>query len=183
MSDDLEYGPAMLALKESQRAFVNALLQQSEQNYTRAYMSAYPDASYDTANVNGIRLAHNSKILDALHEEAGNRLRSAALLGASVIRQIANDPTHKDQLKAATTLLNRIGLHERTEHKVTVERPTDDVEIIQRIVDLGKSMDWTDAEIRAAIGHNTELPIGLLAAPIDAEFEEVGSTVGLDDIL
>ncbi len=190
MKDDSVHGQAMLALNESQRAFVLELLDQADTNYTRAYMIAFPDASRLTAKANGHKLAHDPRVLEALHEEAGNRLRASAVMGASVLRQIANDPTHKDQLKAATTLLNRIGLHERTEHKVTVERPTDDVEIIQRIVDLGKSLGLSDETIKGMIGNNVAAPAGLLAAPsaenaavIDAEFAEIGTTEGLEGVL
>lgn len=171
----------MLALNERQQKFVNLILSQGLMNYTRAYMEAY-GASYDVANANGTRLAHSPAVLDAMHEEASKRLKAGAALAVTVLTEIANDPTHKDRLRAATAIADRVGFHAKTEHEVTVKRPTDAGEVIQQIIDVGKQLGWSDDQIKNAIGHNAAVPMQLLA-PVDAEFEVVSSTEGLEDLL
>lgn len=152
---DDTYGPAMQALSPSRREFVTILLDAPGITPKDAYRRAFPGAASDNGiGVNSHRLTHDQKILDAMHEEANKRLQSAAVLGASVLVEIARDSTHKDRLKAAMTLLNRIGLHERSEHQVTVKRPTDDVEIAQGIVELAKELGL---DPRVLLGSNAHL--------------------------
>lgn len=189
MTGELAFGPAMSALTPLQQSFIEALLQQNGQmNYTKAYLVANPDVSRDVAQAASSRLMSQDHILLALHEEADKRLRAGALLGVSVMMEIAADPTHKDRLRAAGMIADRVGFHAKTEHKVTVEKPTDDIEIVQRIVDLGKSLGLSDEAIKGMIGNNVAVPIGLLAAPgdsnvVDAEYEEVGTSDGLEGVL
>lgn len=169
----------MAALTPGRRAFVLAVLDQGDINYTKAYMQAFPAAGYQTANVDGPRLAHDERVLEAFHEEAQRRIRSGVALASSVLVEIAGDVTHKDRLKAVSMILNRAGLHELSEHKVTVERPTDEVEIKQRIVALAKELGL---DPKVFLGHNTAVP--MLPPVIDAEFAVIESSrEGLEDIL
>lgn len=185
MTDDLDIpgddlGPAMSALTPRQRIFVRCMLDTPTLDATAAARRAgYQIGSSDAVRVQAFRLMHSERVIAAYHEEASKRLRSGAVLGASVLMKIAQDPMHKDQLKAAMTLLNRIGLHEKTEHKHVVERPTDDIEVKRQIVALAKELG---VDPRVFLGKNAELPA--LAAPIDAEFEVIeSSTEGLEDVI
>lgn len=178
-TSDEDLGPAMRALEPRRRAFVVAMIEAPHLSYTQAALRAGYSGTPGSLGVQAHRLAHSEKVLAAYHEEANKRLRAGAILGASVLVQIARDNTHKDQLKAAMTLLNRVGLHEKTEHKHVVERPTDDIEVKRQIVALAKELG---VDPRVFLGKNAELPA--LAAPVDAEFEVIeSSTEGLEDVL
>lgn len=197
--DNSEWGPAMAALTPLRRAFVIAMLDAPLLNYSQAYRRAttedgqqFSTTSNNAVHVEAHKLAHNPLVLAAYHEEASKRLQAGALVGASVLIDIAKNEHHKDQLSAAKTLLNRIGLHEKTEHKVTVERPTDDIDIKRQIVALAKDLGWSDDELRKALGPNADISMLALPAPaqpftIDAEvgeFVEIeNSTEGLEDVL
>lgn len=112
----------MRACNVSQRRFVLAALEFPHgKDWQIAKAAGYSDRSHNALRVTAHRLFHDEKVLAALHEEAGKRLRSSAVLGVSILAKIARTDGHKDQLKAAEALLNRVGFHETTEHKVTVD--------------------------------------------------------------
>ncbi len=122
MSQDLEptppprLGPAMAKLNDRQRRFVMLLMGQATPNYTQAYRNAgYANNDDHSTRVAASMMAHNPRILAAIKEEAANRMNASLGMAAEVLVEIAGDPTHKDRLKAAAALLNRGGLHERTE--------------------------------------------------------------------
>ena len=100
---------------------------------------------------------------DAIREEGLKRLTAGAIMAVGTCLRIASDPTaeHKDQLKAAAMIMNRVGLHETTEHKVAVTHKdqTSD-EMIKRIQHLA-----------AQFGMDAKKLIG--SAAIDAEYVEV----------
>lgn len=166
-------GPAMIDLLPKQRAFVVAMLETGGQNNTKAaQIAGYSLDNYDAARATAWRLAHDPKILAAIKEEANRRLHSGAILGASVLLEIANDPTHKDRFKAASELLSRGGLVMATEHKITVER-RDDKGMIDKITVLA-----------AQLGLDPRKLLGNAAPAVDAEFEDVTATSdGLEDLL
>lgn len=166
-------GPAMIELNPQQRAFVYALLDTGGQSNTKAAaLSGYAPGNPDAQRVTAYRLAHDPKVLAAIKEEANRRLHSGAILGASVLLEIANDPTHKDRFKAASELLSRGGLVMATEHKVTVEH-RDDKGLIDKITVLANSLGLDPRQL-----------LGNAAPAVDAEFEDVTpSTDGLEDLL
>ncbi len=178
ISDD-DLGPAMRALDPRRRAFVVAMIEAPSLSYTQAAIRAGYSGTEVSLRVQAHRLAHSERVLAAYHEEAEKRLRAGAILGASVLVQIASNEMHKDQLKAAGMLLNRIGFHEKTEHKHVVERATDDVEVKRQVVALAKELGL---DPRVFLGKNAQMPA--LEAPVDADFEVIeSSTEGLEDLL
>jgi phage terminase small subunit len=156
-------GPAMLALNPAQRRFVcAALIFPTGKDWQIAKAAGYASASHGALRHTAWRLMHDEKIIEAMHEEADKRLRGSALLGVSVITKIARTDGHRDQLKAAEALLNRLGMHEMTEHKVSVEhkQPAQILELAARLAkDLGVGTD-------RLIGNNR-------TRPIEGEFVEV----------
>lgn len=179
MNDIENFGPAMQALTPERRLFVLTVLDAPTISYSAAYARCFPGAQSPGAiRVSAWRVAHDPRVLAAFQEEASKRLQAGAILGASVLIEIAQDPLHKDRLKAASTLLNRIGLHEKTEHKTTVEHTLNSEQMIAEITTLAKTLGLDPAKL---IGQNS--PHALAAPTIDAEFEEVGSTEGLEDLL
>ncbi len=166
-------GPHMLELTPQQRAFVLAMLDTGGQDNSKAAsLAGYGGDNPGSDRVQAHRLAHSPKVLAAIKEEANKRLHSGAILGASVLIEIARDVCHKDRYKAASELLSRGGLIMATEHKITVERK-DDQAMIAKITALATQLGLDPKQL-----------LGQAAPTIDAEFEDVTPTAaGLEDLL
>lgn len=171
-------GQAMAELTPKQQKFVRAMLETGGHNHMRCAQAAGFTGNANTLRVTGHRLAHDTKVLAALREEADKRIRTGAVLGASVLLEIAGNPTHKDRYKAAVELLNRSGLQVVTEHKVTVDRGGSEKQMIDRIGAMATQLGID--------------PKQLLGGFIDATFEEVkpkeleapfDPNAGLEDLL
>src|ERR1700744_1660602 len=121
LPDPEDLGPAMKACTEPQRRFIIALLETGGQNYGKAAAIAGHGGTELASRVAGHRLAHNPKIIAAAREEADRRLRGGAILGASVMIEIASDPMHKDRFKAADRLLGSAGLNLETVSRHIIE--------------------------------------------------------------
>lgn len=168
---DLSIGPAMRALTVKQRAFVRIFVAQGGRNAGRAYAEAYPDSKSEGAQrVMAHNLMHSEHILAAVREEADKRMRTGALLGASVLMEIADNPMHKDQMKAAVELINRSGLIVATQHHVVVEDKRTEREIRETIMRLAEK---NKIDVDGILGKDDA---------VDVEFEEVSSE-GLEDLL
>jgi len=155
----------MRALTPRQKVFVDAVLSMGRLNQMEAARKAGYTGNDETMRVTGHRLAHDPKIRAAILEEAQARMEVGGALAVEVLVDIAGDPTHKDRLKAAQAILDRVGLHTRTEHKVTVEH-VDDAGKIEAIKLLASRLGIDAAKL---LGHAT----------VDAEFEEVTDWAGV----
>ena len=170
-------GPKMRSLSPHMRRFVMCLLEHGGDNYTRAAIAA----GYATSGAAavGSRLAHDERIQDAMEEEARKRLKSGALLATSVLLDTIRNPTvqTKDKLKAIDMVLNRVGLHPLTEHKVTHEHTVDDADLIAKVKRLS-----------GELGLDAQKLLGN-AGVIEGEFKEVSNAPlpagleGLEDVL
>lgn len=121
---DLEtdrFGPAMLALPERPRKFVLALLDQPKPNYAAAARKAGYSDSSEGAKVRGHNLAHDARVIAALHEEAGKRFRLLGWLGVKGLAEIAADAKHPDTYKARKDLADRFGFAHVQKHEVIHE--------------------------------------------------------------
>jgi len=167
MTEENEYGPAMLALNERQRGFVLAMIEVPGCSHAEAARRAgYSDAS-EGAKVRGFYCAHNPAVQEAIREEAGKRLNASSLLAANVLVSILadTDVPAKERLKAAGMLLDRTGFG------------------AAQTINVNKTVtDRTGAgmleRIRALAAANGIDPVKLLggnvaAPPLDAEFTEV----------
>lgn len=157
MAEDLQqFGPLMQALTEQQRRFVLAMLADplgGPAKWARA--AGYSDSS-EAAKVSGFRLVHSGKIMEAVREESERHMHTVGpLLAVGVMIRIARTNGHKDQLRAAEALANRVGLHELSEHKVTVER-TDRT---------GAAMVERIRALADALGVSADALLGVNAAP------------------
>jgi phage terminase small subunit len=162
-----EYGPAMQALNPMMRSFVLALLDQRKRNNTLAARRAgYSENSAVALRVTGHRLAHDARVIAALHEEAGKRLETAAHIAAGVVVGVMSDKeaSNRDKLKAAGMLLDRTGFGASQTINVnkTVTRKMDVSAAAQKI-----------AEFRRRFPAQFEKLIGNDAGVIDGEFTEV----------
>lgn len=171
IGSDESYGPAMRALTDGQKRFVIAMLETGGANVTRAaVMAGYGEIG---AQQTGSRLQHQPSIQIAMREEAEKRLRAGAILGASVIIEIAADPSHKDRFKAAERLLGQAGLGIETVQRHIIEDHRKDNEIEDAIIMMAKRHGLDPAKL-----------LGKKADVVDAEFTEVdeGSMAGLEDL-
>lgn len=162
-------GPKMTALPERQRAFVVALITQGTRDYTAAAQTAgYKADNRNALKVSAHRLAHDEKILAAIKEETERRLQASIGMAAEVLLSIAEDPTHKDRLKAATALLNRGGLHESIEHKITHDVSADAKTLLARFSVLAGTLGVDPVQIMGRAGLSLPKP-----EVVEGEYEVV----------
>lgn len=166
--DEGELGPKMRALQPKQQAFVMALLVNGDDNASRAARDAGYSPAANVVNVTAHRLMHDARIQEAIQEESVRRLNSASILAVSELVKIAGNPAHKSQTKAIEMILNRTGLHAKSEHKVSVEHMMGDDELRDKIKHLAEK-------------HGIDLSAYTGQTLIDVTPE--GSTEGLEDLL
>ena len=179
-SDTKGLGPAMRALTQKQRQFVYALLETGTNDHTQAArLAGYKSDNLPSLRVMANQTAHNPKVQAALHEEAEKRLGAAKIMAVSELVRLAESSQNEStKLKALGMLLNRAGLHEKTEHKVTVEHEEGSGDLLARITYLAGALGVDASRL---IGSATPLK-ALPPAATDAEFEEV-EHVDIEDIL
>lgn len=182
-------GPAMTALTPLQRAWVRALVDTGGNATKAAGEAGYgadaatPAQKQNACAVAGYANARNPKVQDAIREEAGHRLYSGALIGASVLIEIASDPQHKDRLKAATKLLDHNGYQIIAQQEIKVTHTPDNRETVAKIVEFAQKMGLDPKQL-----------LGQYGVTIDADFKVVDTGVkqlaapaptaaGLEDIL
>lgn len=183
-----DLGPKMRALNERQRAFVTACLEIGTVDNVKAAALAGYTGDNRTLAVTGHRLAHTLAIQEAMHEEAGRRLHSAKIMAVSELINIAQTaPQQKDRLKAIGMILNRTGMHELSEHKVTTrDESKTDAAMLERIGVLAAELG---VDVSQLVGKRDARKLEDQA--IDAEFTVVedataegeGSAEGLEDLL
>lgn len=137
-------GSAMLALTERQRKFVLYLLETGSDNASAAARAAGYGGNDSSIRVTGWRIAHNPKVQAAIREEGLRRMGASVLAVTSHLVDIATGretrATVGERLKAMSMVLNRVGLHEMSEHKVSVEHTVDDASMIKRITHLATKL-------------------------------------------
>lgn len=184
LPDDAALGPAMSALPtDNQRAFVCALLEHGDNDHTRAAIAAGFTGTPNTLRVTAHRLAHDERVLAAMHEESVRRLNTGKIMAVSSLLTLARSAAKdSDKLKAIEMILNRTGLHAQSEHKVTVNDVSrTDAAMIDRIKQLAGKMGL-DAD--KLLGEQPGQSKSTALTVIEAEFTEVeGSSDGLEDVL
>lgn len=165
-----DLGPAMQVLTENQQRYVVALVEQGGRNATMAYQKA-TGCTPENAQKNAWRM-NTPSVMAAIREEADRRLRSGAILGASVLVEIAEDVLHKDRFKAAIRLVESAGLIVATQHNVTVEDKRSSDEILRAIGRIAKE---GGLDMKTVLGDK-------VATAIDVAYDELSSE-GLEDLL
>ncbi len=177
-----EGGPAMAELPPRQQAWVRRMVETGGTNGLACAMDVGYTGNRKTLSVTAHRLAHDMKILAALKEEADKRIRSGALIGASVLIEIAGDTMHKDRFRAATELLNRAGLQVVTEHKVTVTNSGDEKAMIERIASMASQLGLDSKKLLGGFVEAEFTEVTALPAPT-ADLGSTDGTEGLEDLL
>jgi hypothetical protein len=165
----------MQAINEQQREFVLALMRQGlTLDYTAAARSAgYCAENPETANRAAYRLAHDEKVLAAIHEEAYRRLQAGTLAAVELLTGFIGDAEVDSavRLKAATALMDRAGLHAKSEHLVAVSHTDDRQSKLLRL-----------AELARAAGQDPKLVLGSLADALEGDYSvlEAGAVPALE---
>ncbi len=160
-------GPAMLALTAAQRRFAIAAVQfPLAKDWQIARAAGYSAFSHGALRVRACEQFHNEKVLEAIKELADKEIRGSALLGIATMKKIARLDGHKDQLKAATAILDRagFGVEQTINVNKTVTRKVDVSEAALRI-----------AEFRQKFPEQFAKMIGSVPEPavLEGEFSEV----------
>jgi hypothetical protein len=141
-------GRAMASLTADRRKFVHALIQLGPNKH--AARMAATAAGY-TNPVYGYELMREEGIIAALREEATKKLAGAALLGVQVMMDIAQDPMHKDQYRAAKDLAAINGF--TAEQKIVVEHlDRDGRQLIGQIREMAGQLGMDPRQLIAAAG-------------------------------
>lgn len=160
-------GRAMAALTDRRRDFVVAMLKQGVN--PKAAGVAAAQCGYH-ANY-GYELMRDEGILAALREESTKRLAGAALVGVNVMLEIANNPSHKDQYRAAKDLAAINGF--TAEQRIVVEHISHDSKAqIEQIKDMATQLGLDPKQLIQSAGI------------VEAEYSEVEaapSSGGVDD--
>jgi hypothetical protein len=188
LEDEGKFGPAMEALpSDRMRAFVIALLNQGGRGLVRAYMTAgySGDPNSTTLSTEAFRLAHDDRIQEAMREEAMRRMGGAGILAVSTLLDIMQDDAIKPNLKAkvAGMILNRTGMHETTEHKVSVKKELNEADKLAAIEKLAGILG---VDPKTLLGEQYQ-PKEIAGPVVDAEFsvveEIIPTSEGLEDLL
>jgi hypothetical protein len=172
-------GPAMRALNERQRKFVTGMLV-----FGGSHSEAYKYAGYETTNDKSLvaaaaRLANCDGVQAALAEERPRRMNVGATILAEDLYKMAKgeiDVDGKTRLAAINSYLDRAGLSSKTIQEHIIKRDDTSVE------------ELMDAMMEAARIAGPALAGKMLTdrgyeAPIDAEYEIVGDSDGIEDLL
>ena len=172
MPDEAQLGPAMRALpSDRMRAFVVAMTSQAMRK--KSYAAAAHEAGYtgsdQTLQVTGHRLAHDERIQAALREEGERRLGSLVPIATAALAEILIGGKTQSRLRAIQMVLNRTGLNEKTEHKVTVTRELTEQEQINEAISIAERLG-IDAKLLLG-----QAGVKLPNAPVtvDAEYTDV----------
>lgn len=170
-----DLGPKMRDLNPRQRAFVVAWFHLGDREQA-ALAAGYSSTTPGTLQVGAFQVWHNARVQEAIQEFA-----RASVLGGlvpkslRVLEDVLNSINHKDQVKVAEMVLNRTGMHEKSEHKVVVEK-IDRTEAVRKVILWAK-----------ATGQDPRKLLGAASDVTDAEYEELtkdeGSNEGLEDLL
>lgn len=183
-NDIAQLGPAMLRLTTRMRKFVDSLVISDGLNFTRAAIDAgYSQNSPEALAVQAHRLAHDTRIQEAIKEETARRLKSGGLLASRVLMDIARNETFSpgDRIKAVNSILDRGGHSAVQKHETTVHHVMDEEEVVGRIKHLC-SMMGLDARMLIGRALYIDGELEELPEPEQSD-EEEGSTEGLEDVL
>jgi hypothetical protein len=156
-------GKGMSALTLRNRRFVISMLEQGVN--PKAATKAAVECGY--LPTYGYELMRNPDIIQALREEATKRMAGAALVGVNVMLEIAQNPGHKDQYRAAKDLAAINGF--TAEQRIVVEHiDADSKAQIRQIREMAVQLGMDPKQLIEAAGI------------IDAEFEDVTKVPQVD---
>src|SRR5271154_2628037 len=115
-----DLGKAWAKLGEKQKTFVIALLEMGTNDHTAALRAAGYTGTPGSLRVAAHHLYHDPNVQQALHCMCMERLSAGKpMLTSQLLHLALNAAKESDRLKAIELAMNRIGMHQVTEHHVT----------------------------------------------------------------
>ena len=157
-------GPAMRALEDHERRFVMMLVKFSGRIGDAAEAAGIPAAS-------GSAIHRMQKVKEAILEEATRLMATSALLATATVVELASSANtdNKTRLKAAEMILNRTGLHEIMESKLTITKKVSDEDLVETVIAIAKR---NGMDPKLLLGPAAERLTSKVSV-IEGEFEEV----------
>jgi hypothetical protein len=154
---EADWGPCMKALpSDKHRAFCLALYELPRgkgAQVNAARMAGFGTSKSSPASMYVIasNLAHDQRILAALHEEDQRRIRASAPRAISALMNLIETPEHKDHARAIGMVMDRVHPAE-TRHTVEVHHHVDhDAEAVAHLRML-KELDVPRAKLEEVFG-------------------------------
>jgi len=159
----------MAQLTPQQRRYVLAMASDPFGNPTQwARLAGYSDVK-EAAKVRGHELSHNPEVEVAVKEFSKTAMGTLGpMMATAGLLRIARKKDHPDHLKALLAIANRSGLHETSEHKVSVQH-TDltGQALLERIRALGSKLGIDPAKLIGGNVADVQQPV------IEAQFQEI----------
>jgi hypothetical protein len=157
MVEGTEWGPAMKALSSDRhRAFVMALYRVPPGH--GAHVRAARLAGFGTTTSSpgswsslAWRLAHDGKILAALHEEDQKRIRASAPRAVRALAHLVETPDHRDHARAIGMVLDRVHPAEQR-HVVDVHHHVDHTAEAVAQLRMLKALDVSREKLEEVFG-------------------------------
>jgi hypothetical protein len=177
LEQEADLGPAMLALNPRQRGFVLAKFElgdhPSDSECARA--AGYPATNSEYLKVQAHRLAHSDKIIAAIREEATRRAANLLPLAHRRMNEKLLNPADKDNWAVVKHIQGLEGIAPKQIHEV------------HHVVDRKALIQEIEGSIRLLQTLGIKLDQTLIPPQtvevIDTEYEEGGTTEGLEDLL
>jgi len=169
----------MAALTDLQRKFIYAMYQSPQQTPTEwARTAGYSDNGGSMIRVQAHKLWHDERIQAAILEEGQRLCRGVAPLALRTVMEIMTNPQElgSTRLRASEFFAVRGGVHTVTEQKVSHEIVLNDEQKIERLRVL-------EAKLGLDPGRLVGRTLALRKPAIEAEYEEVPNTSGIEDLL
>lgn len=161
-------GPAMLALNEAQRRFaIAAVMYPLAKDWQIAKAAGYSDRSNGGLRVCAHRLFHDERVLAAIRECADKEIRGSAMLGIATMKKIVRNDLHKDQFKAAQTLVGLAGF--TIDQNINVKQTIRDESGSAIMGEIKRLADKLGVPVARLLERKTAEPVPV----VDAEFTEV----------
>ena len=160
----------MLALNPAQRRFaMAAVMYPLAKDFQIAKAAGYSDKSHGALRVAAHRLFHDEKVLAAIRECADKEIRGSAMLGIATMKKIVRNDMHKDQLKAAQTLVGLAGF--TIDQNINVNQTVRDESGAAIMGEIKRLADKLGVPVSRLLSAPAGDPAG--GGVVDAEFSEV----------
>ena len=175
---NMEPSEAMNSLTPTARSFVLALIEQGGKNLARAARMAGYNGNDNSLNAIGSRLCADPRVQRALADVAMGIASASSITAVNALVKMVEDESgktsDKTKLTAVAKIISIIGLEPdksvNMKHTIAVEPSSKDQ--IAEIIRMSRE-----------IGVDPRRLLGRAGVTIDAEFEQVGTSAGLEDLL
>ncbi len=155
----------MRALNENQRAFVHALVETGGRRAEAAKLAGYECNSPESFRSTADYVMRNAKVQEAILEEGRRQMGGLAIQASQVLAQFIDGSIScppSTRLRAIEMAMNRIGMHAKTEHEMTITDNRTDGDVVKQIAMLAQQM-----------GMDPKTLLGNQGVTIDADFKIV----------